>query len=138
MSHKHTSRSSSTGRITRSPTYYSWSKMWERCRPGHVAYKRYKAVHICDRWRKFENFLADMGERPAGTSLDRIDNSGDYMPDNCRWATRVQQANNRANSRVWQGKTAVEWAGIWKVHRSTASKRIRKKQCQISHGPTLP
>ena len=69
---------------------------------------------VCERWHDFTNFLADMGLRPEGTTIDRIDNDGDYTPDNCRWATLTEQANNkRSNRRVeWCGetKTVAEWA----------------------------
>lgn len=83
-------------------TYHTWEGMKQRCtNPNYPNYKYYgaKGVTVCTEWEYFENFLAYMGERPKGMSLDRIDPFGDYEPNNCRWATPTEQANNKRNSR---------------------------------------
>jgi hypothetical protein len=81
------------------PTYVSWQSMIQRCtNPGCPSWCYYGeiGVTVCDRWRTFAGFLEDMGERPAGTSLDRYpDPTGDYVPSNCRWATPTEQVRNR-------------------------------------------
>jgi hypothetical protein len=91
--HGHTSKHSCTR------TYRSWQMMVHRCtNPNADWWHRYggRGIKVCERWRKFVNFLADMGERPDGKSLDRFPNrDGDYEPGNCRWATQAEQVANR-------------------------------------------
>lgn len=81
-----------------SKTYASWLAMLQRCfsPSGQQSTKDYKGIVVCDRWRKFQNFFADMGLRPQGKSLDRYPNPiGNYEPSNCRWATNREQALNK-------------------------------------------
>lgn len=92
--------------MSRSPTYKSWVTMLWRCRdPRDISYPRYggRGIIVCGRWEprkggSFLNFLADMGERPEGMTLDRRDNDGNYEPSNCRWATKAEQTANRRDS----------------------------------------
>jgi hypothetical protein len=83
---------------SQSPTYQSWLAMRERCyRRKNVNFRNYggRGIQVCARWFVFENFLADIGERPPGTTLDRINPNGHYMPSNCRWATSLEQGLNK-------------------------------------------
>lgn len=101
-------------------TYKIWSGMRSRCNSKYNDKKQYKdyagrGIKVCDRWlHSFENFLADMGERPEGKTLDRIDNNGNYEPNNCRWATNIEQKNNTSKN-VYVAhddciKSIAEWA----------------------------
>jgi len=100
------------------PEYRAWGDMKQRCqRPSHASYKNYggRGITVCDRWQTFENFFADMGERPTQQhSIDRRDNNGNYTPENCRWATRDEQMSNLRKTRLitFNGETLhmAEWA----------------------------
>lgn len=95
MTHGHRRNGRFTG------TYNSWRAMLERCRYArHPRFQEYggRGIQVCDRWQGaggFSRFLEDMGERPAGMTLDRIDVDGNYTPGNCRWATPILQRWNR-------------------------------------------
>jgi hypothetical protein len=94
----------------RTPTYVSWQHMKDRCyNEASEFFGQYggRGIKVCHRWRtSFANFLADLGPRPEGTSLDRIDVHGDYQPENCRWATVTDQALNRRNSKLNRSRAA--------------------------------
>lgn len=88
-------------------TYETWKGMRERClRKKCKIYKYYggRGIKICRRWNDFAKFLKDMGERPTGRSIDRINNNGNYEPGNCRWATPLQQSRNRRNVKSKEAK----------------------------------
>ena len=93
--------------ISDTATYSSWEAMKSRCfNRNHKGYRAYggMGITVCERWLVFANFLADMGERPAGMTLDRKDSGGNYEPDNCRWATRLEQSRNRGCVKLNEAK----------------------------------
>ena len=113
------------------PEYWVWAKMLSRCRnPKDKAWPNYggRGIVVCERWLNFENFWADMGQRPAGMSLDRIDNNGHYEPGNCRWADDVTQRRNKRSSLHVEGVPLVELAKQRNVPYTTAYYRYKKGQ----------
>ena len=91
--------------MTGTRLYKAWTAMISRCHnPNHYNFAKYgaKGISVCERWRSFENFYADMGDRPEGMSIDRIDSRGNYEPSNCRWASDTTQANNRSSNRRFE------------------------------------
>lgn len=117
--------------LHKSPTYCTWGNMIQRCtNPKNTHYARYggRGIGVCARWLDFRNFVADMGERPDSTTLDRIDNDGDYSPENCRWATRKEQAYNRSTNVLHKigevTKTTTEWLNHFGINQSTFDQRV--------------
>jgi hypothetical protein len=118
---------------TGTPEYLAWCNMRGRCYDTKdKAYRHYggRGITVCDRWHAFENFLADMGERPApGYSIERNDVNGHYEPSNCRWATRQEQnSNTRQNTFITfrgEKKTQQDWANITGIPRGTIHYRLK-------------
>ena len=80
--------------------------MRQRClNPKHEKYRYYggRGITVCERWKSFTNFMADMGEAPPGLTIERINNDGNYEPGNCKWATMKEQRNNQRPKRVVMG-----------------------------------
>lgn len=114
------------------PVYRHWAAMVQRCTNREwLHYARYggRGITVCEQWRDFAAFLADMGEPEPGMTLDRIDNAKGYEPGNCRWATRQEQSNNRGNNRylTFRGLTLTlaEWGRITGLKNGTISQRLK-------------
>lgn len=115
------------------PTYGTWEGMIGRCTNSRSrAYKHYggRGITVCDRWLSFENFLADMGERPVRMTLDRKDNNGNYEPGNCRWATQAEQMRNLRRNRWYEmdGRKQIlpDWAKEYDINLFTLRSRLSK------------
>jgi hypothetical protein len=120
-------------RARKGDTKISWELMQDRClNVKSIKYKDYggRGITFSTDWLSYDKFLADMGERPFGTTLDRIDNNGNYCKENCKWSTPSQQANNRRNNRRVEGfgktQTVAEWAAELKMPVSTLTGRLDK------------
>lgn len=133
LKREQTSKLSKTHGSTKTPTYETWRGMKERCsNPNHSSWSSYggKGITVCSRWLDYENFLADMGERPLGKSLDRINNDLGYSPENCQWVTsHAQSRNTRRNVRIeWNGRSQVakDWASEFGISANTMRKRLKR------------
>lgn len=119
--------------LCKSRIYSIWHAMKQRCENQNLkAYPYYGArgIYVCERWKTFENFLADMGQPPDCMTLDRIDNDGPYSPANCRWATRREQQTN-LRSNIWltakgETKTITEWSRQLGLGHSTIADRLMR------------
>lgn len=117
-------------------TYRIWCGMRKRClNPAARAYARYggRGVTACERWSRFENFLADMGECPDGLTIERIDNDRGYEPSNCKWATYAEQSANRRNTVKFDGLTLPELARRDGIPYATAYYRAKLKRPRLSY-----
>lgn len=120
-----------THRKTFTPEYASWKAMRNRCNyKGNKSYSYYggRGITVCERWDSFVNFLADMGSKPEGYTLDRIDVNGNYEPSNCRWASKSQQLRNTSRAKVatLNGKTQSihDWVKELGLKYTTVKTRI--------------
>jgi len=117
---------------TQTRTYNSWKSMRNRCDPNskNVSAKYYVNLGCCPEWESYDTFFQDMGPRPEGTSLDRIDNTKGYYPENCRWASMKEQMRNRSDNRLitHDGKTLLlcDWAEKLGVRGDTLSRRLNR------------
>ena len=122
--------------LGRDPLYKIWNSMVYRCtEPSHHAFHRYggRGITVCDRWLGDDgpiNFIADMGPRPPGYSIDRIDNNKGYCRENCRWADQVTQSRNTSANRViefrGERKTLTEWASTYGLLHETLGQRLKR------------
>jgi hypothetical protein len=115
------------------PVYQAWQSMQQRCNnPADPSYSDYGArgIQVCERWNSVHAFLEDLGHPPAGMSLGRINNDGNYEPTNCRWETQEQQNDNTRRNRhiTWQGRTQTikGWAAELDLEPKRISERIRR------------
>lgn len=114
--------------------YMVWYEMKRRCRnPIDPHFDRYggRGITVCDRWNDFATFLADMGPRPSDDhSIERVDNAGPYAPDNCKWATRIEQGQNKRNNHLiaFEGRTQSlnAWAREFGMPRCRLTMRLRR------------
>jgi hypothetical protein len=128
-----------------SATYNSWQSMTQRCtNPSHKNFDGYggRGIGICERWGSFELFLADMGDRPEGMTLDRLDVNGNYEAGNCQWSTPSEQSANRRCALVYEHEgrrlTLKEWSSHLGINYHTLRYRIRVYGWSIGRSLSTP
>lgn len=130
---------------SRARVYVIWRAMRRRCeKPTALEYRNYggRGISVCERWQKFENFLADMGEPPDGFTIEREDNDGNYEPGNCRWASYKDQLNNRRNNRFLEAfgkrRTLHQWAEELNMPPTTLRNRLDRAKWPLEAALTQP
>ena len=130
---QHPRDSNRTHGLSHTRTHAIWLNMLDRCRRTtrkDYAYYGGRGISVCDRWSAFAAFLADMGEAPDGMSIERLDNDGNYCPNNCVWASRKEQARNKRNTvRIfYNGRTMAlgDWADEIGLAPLTIWKRLKR------------
>ena len=120
--------------VRNTPEYRIWIYMKQRCNnPNNTSYHRYngRGIKVCKRWLRFESFYRDMGDRPKGMTIERKNNNGNYEPDNCKWATPKEQANNRRDNIFIDYKSQrfslAQWANKIGIKYDTLKHRIHRK-----------
>ena len=125
------SKRKKTHGMTGTPTYIAWTNMKARClNPGSISYSNYggRGIKVCQEWiDSFETFFKDMGERPEGMTLERVDTNGDYCPENCVWANWTDQMNNRRVSRLVEYLGKRMTIAQWSRETGICPAKIRKK-----------
>lgn len=137
---------SKTHGMTRTPTYRTWRAMLRRCSreamPRDISAYYGKGIRVCDRWHDFSAFLADMGIRPDGMTIDRIDAAKGYSPDNCRWASAKEQARNTTRTKLFTvdgvSKTLMGWSESTGINHHCLYYRVNKLGLSICCALSMP
>lgn len=119
--------------MSKHPVYHAWQAMIQRCEnPNDAAYRNYggRGIVVCEEWHDFGRFIADMGNRPKGFQIDRIDNELGYNPENCRWVSSKTNRNNQRQNRFVEHNgmrlTIAQWADALKINYRTLNNRINR------------